>query len=363
MTGEVPSERLPVTVLTGFLGSGKTTLLKHLIARPELADTAVVINEFGEVGLDHLLVDAAREDTVLLASGCLCCTVRGDLVDSLKRLLKRSGRGELPAFRRIVIETTGLADPAPIIHTLMTDPLLADRFRLDGIVATIDAVNAADQLDREAEPVKQAAMADRIVLTKTDLAAAETVAALTARLRRLNPAAPVLTADHGRIDPGALLDAGLYNPATKSLDVERWLREEAYADRDGGHHRDHDQADGGTHDHDHPADHAGHDVNRHDDQIRAFCLAWDRPLDWNAFVDWAEMLTATQGDRLLRLKGVLNVAGVANPVAVHGVQHLFHPPVELAAWPDADRRSRIVFITRDLPEAAIREQFAAFLGG
>jgi G3E family GTPase len=259
--------------------------------------------------------------------------------------MARSGSGDLPPFRRVVIETTGLADPAPILHTLMTDPALAERFRLDGIAATIDAVNAMDQLDREPEPVKQAAVADRLVLTKTDLADPAAVAALTARLRRLNPAAPILTADRGRLDPATLLDAGLYNPLTKSLDVQRWLKEEAYgADHDHGHHH-------------HP------DVNRHDSRIRAFCLSWDAPLDWDRFVDWAEMLAATQGDRLLRLKGVLNVAGTERPVAVHAVQHLFHPPVELAGWPDADRRSRLVFITRDLPETAVREQFAAFAQG
>ena len=194
-----PPERLPVSVLTGFLGSGKTTLLKYLLTRAELSDTAVVINEFGEVGLDHVLVEAAREDMVLLASGCLCCTVRGDLVDALRRLFKRRAKGEIPHFRRVVIETTGLADPAPVLQTLMQDPLLSDVYRLDGVIVTVDAVNAMDQLDRQAESVKQAAVADRLVLTKTDLAGE--VAALRDRLRRLNPAAPILLAEQGRIDP------------------------------------------------------------------------------------------------------------------------------------------------------------------
>jgi G3E family GTPase len=361
---DAPPERLPVSIITGFLGSGKTTLLKHLLVHPEMGETAVVINEFGETGLDHLLVEKAEDDTVLLASGCLCCTVRGDLIDALRRLFRRRHKGDIPAFRRVVIETTGLADPAPILHTLMQDPVLTAVYRLDGIIATVDAVNGASQMDRQAESVKQAAVADRLLLTKGDLADEAAVAALESRLRRLNPAAPILRVAHGRIDPGRLFNAGLYNPETKSLDVQRWLREEAYADPHHEHAHDHghthDHGHGHAHDHDH-----GHELldrNRHDDHIRAFCISRDAPIDWQRFCSWIDMLTATRGADLLRMKGLLNVAGETAPVAVHGVQHLFHPPVVLPAWPDGDRRSRIVLITRDIPAATIEESLTAFLG-
>ncbi|MCF4164132.1 GTP-binding protein [Zavarzinia compransoris] len=343
------SAGLPVTLLTGFLGSGKTTVLNGLLAHPGMARTAVIINEFGEIGLDHQLVASAKDEMILLKSGCLCCTVKGDLIDALRRLFLQRVRGDVPEFDRVVIETTGLADPAPIIHTLMADPLVAARYRLDGVVTTVDAANAMATLDAHEEAVKQVAMADRILLTKTDLADAEARAALEARLHALNPAARVLPVVAGAVDPGALTGLGLFDPETKSADVRRWLRAEAYdgPDHDRGHHHDHDH-------------HHHHDVNRHDDRIEAFCFTVDRPIDPFAFESWLNVLTSFRGPNLLRIKGIVNLAGHERPVAIHGVQELFHPAVELPAWPSEDRRSRIVFITRDLDRAVIAETFAAF---
>ncbi|MDP6874255.1 MAG: GTP-binding protein [Alphaproteobacteria bacterium] len=344
---KVEVDSLPVSVITGFLGSGKTTLLNRLIQHPGMANTAVVINEFGEIGIDNMLVESVDDDVVLMSSGCLCCTIRGDLVDTLKDLYKRRAKQEVPDFERLVIETTGLADPAPILHTLMADPFLMGRYRLDGVISTADAMLALDTMAKHQEAVKQAAVADRIVVTKSDLADDDAMGKLEARLRGLNPAAHIHRAAHGDIDPALLFNAGLYDPETKSLDVQRWLRAEAY---DDGHHHDHGDGHGDGH---------GHDVNRHDDNIQAYCVYLEERLPWDQIASWLELLTTYRGDDILRIKGMLNVAESETPIVVHGVQHMFHPPVQLDEWPDDDHRSRIVFITRGLGPEVVESMLNA----
>jgi G3E family GTPase len=342
MTSTEPSSLIPVSLLTGFLGSGKTTVLNHVLKQPGMAATAVIVNEFGEIGLDHLLVERSSEDVVLLNSGCLCCTVRGDIVETLTNLFVDRVKGKIPFFTRVTIETTGLADPAPILHTLMTDPIVAARYMLDGVVATVDAVNGAGTLDRQPEAVKQAAVADRLLLTKTDLAEPAARRKLEERLKALNPSAPIVPVAQGAIDPATLFNIGFYDPVTKSADVQRWLRDEAF---ETGH----------AHDHEHP------DVNRHDDRIRAFCVTRERPISWAALSAWLDALATMRGDDLLRLKGIVALSDRPDqPVVLHGVQHLFHPPVLLPQWPSEDRRTRIVFITRDLPREAIETTLTAF---
>jgi G3E family GTPase len=310
----------PVTLLTGFLGSGKTTLLRRLLRDPALHDTAVIINEFGEVALDHLLVERLDGETVLLGSGCLCCTMRGDLAASLRDLHSRRERGSVPLFRRLVIESTGLADPLPVLSTLRADPVLRHHFRAAGVVTTVDAVNGLMQLDRYVESMRQAAIADVIALTKTDIAGDEAVMPLQARLGALNPHAPVFRVAEGPLPAEALLAAGR-SPF------------KAIGEPDG------------------TFAHTG---------ARAVSIVVEEPLDWSSFGVWLTMLLNRHGARILRVKGLLSLRGEPRPVAVHGVQSLVHAPTHLAAWPDGDRRSRLVFIVEGLDGELIRRSFAAF---
>ncbi|MBL4720497.1 MAG: GTP-binding protein [Alphaproteobacteria bacterium] len=349
------ANRLPISVLTGFLGSGKTTLLSKLLRDPDMANTAVVINEFGDVGLDHMLVESSDEDTILMDSGCLCCTIRGDLVDTLRGLFRKRVMGDVPEFERLVIETTGLADPAPILHTLMNDPLICARYRLDGVLTTVDAVHGLGQLDTQFESVKQAAVADRILITKADMVEPDDIEALQTRLRGINPAAPMHIVSHGEIAAKHVLNVGLFDPTGKIPDVEKWLREESYESPQEGEGHNHD-----GHDH-HGEGHHHNDANRHDDHIRTFCLTADEPFSWDAFANWMDALTSVHGESLLRVKGVLHVTDTDQPVVVHGVQHVFHPPAVLEAWPNEDRRSRIVMITRDLNKEPVEKMFRAFI--
>jgi G3E family GTPase len=322
---------IPVTILTGFLGSGKTTILARLLRRPELADTVVIINEWGEIGLDHLLVQHSEENLILLTNGCLCCTVRGDLIETIEGLEVRVARGDIQAFARVVIETTGLADPAPILHSLMADPKLARQYRLEGVITAIDSVNGAATLAAHPTAVKQVAVADRLLLTKTDLASDAPIA----QLRALNPGAPILEVIAGQIDPAEILAVGLYDAAGKSTQVRRWLHDEAHA-----HH---------------------HDDHRHDSQVQSYCVVIDQPVAWADFTYWLELLAAMRGEEMLRVKGIVAVAEHPDrPFVIHGVQHVFHPPVQLEAWPSDDQRTRMVFITRNVPRSLLEATLQRF---
>jgi G3E family GTPase len=337
-----PGAPLPLDVLTGFLGAGKTSLLNRLLKQEALAETAVIINEFGEIGLDHLLVEHIEDGVMLLSTGCLCCTMRGDLIETLEKLLRGLDNGRM-RFNRVIIETTGLADPAPVLQTAMAHPYLMLRFRLDGVITVVDAINGGATLDHHVEAVKQAAVADRIVLTKADLADTperrDAVAALRTRLAALNPAAPIISA--GDATAAQLVNCGLYDPERKIPDVKRWLAAEAYA-------------------HDH---HHHHDVNRHDDRIRAFTLATDHAIPYSAFEMFLDLVRSMHGPSLLRVKGIVRLAETPEqPVVIHGVQHVFHPPATLAAWPDDDHRTRLVFIVNEIPQRTIEDLFNAFLG-
>lgn len=349
---------IPVTVITGFLGSGKTTLLNRLLKDPDLSDTAVIINEFGEVSIDHLLVEKANEDIIELADGCVCCTVRGELVDTLAELIERLQTGRIKSLKRVVIETTGLADPAPVLQSVMGHPVLMQVFRLDGVLTTIDAVNAMATLDQFEEAAKQVAMADRIIITKSDLVedkAAEE--ALIFRLKQLNPGAEIIYANDQRAGVASLFECGLYNPETKTADVRRWLQADAYDNGNDTHaHICTDACDHHHHEHDHH--------HSHHQAIRSFSLVYnDEPIPFSAFEMFVDLLRSAHGEKILRMKAIVQLAeDPERPLVLHGVQRIFHPPARLPQWPDGARETRLVMIVKDLSEDYVRELFDAFTG-
>ncbi len=322
-------ERVPITLLTGFLGAGKTTVLNALLRDAAMGDAAVVVNEFGEIGLDHLLVRASRENVVLLDSGCLCCTINNSLRETLGELWMGRVRAELPRFHRVLVETTGLAEPGPIMQAISGDPFVRQHFRLDGVVTCVDALHAGAQLERQPEVTRQVAVADRLLLTKTDVAGRAAAQAITARLRVINPAAPVLEVVRGAVSADQVLGAGLYDPDRHAMDVTRWLAEAAHRDAESAHAH-------------------AHDANRHGERIRAHCLRVDHPVSWAGLAAWCELMAETHGEELLRVKGLVGIAETGKPVVVHGVHRIFERPVRLADWPDEDRSTRLVIISRDL---------------
>ncbi|MFL2792887.1 MAG: CobW family GTP-binding protein [Paracoccaceae bacterium] len=335
----------PVTVITGFLGSGKTTLLSALLKKEEMKNVAVIINEFGEVGLDHALVEHSDENIVELQNGCICCTIQGDLQKTMLDLIDKMTKGDISYFDKVIIETTGLADPVPIIHTLISSMDLQRIYTLDGVITVVDATNGEKTLDLQPEAVKQAALAERIIISKIDLIEKDKELSLETRLRAINPSIKIIKSSFGDVSISDLIDLGAYDPFSKSRDVKEWLAAESMD----------------TH-HDHDHDHHHVNVNRHDENIEAFSMTSDKPVNMMAFGLFKDLLMAQMGPDLLRLKGIINIEGKDRPAVIHGVQHIFHPVHWLEKWPENDQQTKLVFITRNVKKEQIEGFFNALMG-
>ncbi|MCG8478632.1 MAG: GTP-binding protein [Spirochaetales bacterium] len=340
----MPKEPIPVHILTGFLGSGKTTVLNHLVRAPQFAKTFVIVNEFGEVGLDHLLAQSTGETMLEMSSGCICCTIRSDLRKTLKDISWRFSRMGKRQFDRVVIETTGLADPAPIIHTIMASPELAGDYELRSVIATIDGTCFAQTHREQCEARKQAAVADFLIMTKTDLVDERQRLRIEDIVRTVNPSAPLVASVKGVVDIDTLFATAPFSTLNKEADVEKWLDEEAYHDDHHDHHEHH------------------HDVNRHGEDISAFCISRDDPVPERGFMVWIDMLLAFMGEKMLRIKGLVNIEGYDGPVVIHGVQHIFYPLYHMEQWPDSDRRTRIVFITKGIDKDSLETSLRSLTG-
>ena len=294
--------QIPVTVITGFLGSGKTTLLSSILKKKEMQKTAVIINEFGEIGLDHALIEHTDENIVELQSGCICCTIQGDLNKTLIDLFDKMMNGKVSSFNRVLIETTGLANPVPIIHTLMSSIELIRIYSLDGVITVVDSVNGEKTLDLHEESLKQLALAEKIILSKTDIVDKDEIKSLVYRIKEINPVSQIIFSKFGNIPLEEIFGLGAYDPYKKSADVKKWLAAEKYKDKKHHHH---------------------HDVNRHNENIRAFSMMSENPVNMIAFSFFRDMITAALGANLLRMKGIINIAGEERPAVIHGVQHIF----------------------------------------
>ncbi len=336
-------KNISITVLTGFLGSGKTTILTSLIKQKQMANAAIIINEFGEVGLDHDLIETTDENVIELQNGCICCTIQGDLKTTLLNLLKKMEKGEILPFNHVIIETTGLADPVPIIHTLMTSLDLQRIYSIDGVITVVDSINGEATYNSHEEAVKQTAFADIIILSKTDIAESGTVNSLIKRIKAINPKVTIIKSDKNSLPVSKLLGLNDYNPQNKDWNVKEWLEiEKNKSSNDLHNHHDH---------------HHEHNVNRHGDEIETFAMVTSQPTSMTSVNFFLELLMSQMGENILRIKGILNIKGENSPAVIHGVQHIFHPLEWLEKWPGNDKKSRLVFITKNINKNTIDDFF------